>query len=262
MLSSPLVRLGRGLSAVSANGRSSRGPADDIATSPSLLSGRGIYIAPPSDRAKDILVGSLHGLLGWTPLPSPPPLLTPPHPTPPPHKHRVKQFMEQEVMPAERVWLAQHDAFGPSNRWQVPPVMEELKRKAKAQGLWNLFLPSESKLTQAEYAPIAELTGRSMIAPEVFNCGAPDTGNMEVLHLYGTPAQKARWLTPLLEGEIRSCFCMTGLLCVGGDGERGVFMHMGGWVATEILRCCPSRCLRPARAGCGVVGCHQHGVHH
>jgi acyl-CoA dehydrogenase len=95
------------------------------------------------------------------------------------------------------------------DRWQPSGLIEELKQKAKNAGLWNLFLPDISGLTNLEYAPLAEMMGRVVWASEVFNCSAPDTGNMEVLHLYGTPEQKLRWLAPLLTGDIRSCFSMT-----------------------------------------------------
>jgi acyl-CoA dehydrogenase len=117
-------------------------------------------------------------------------------------------FMEQRVLPAEAAFAAwDGDA---ANRWQVPPLLEELKAKARKAGLWNLFLPHAGhKLNNLEYARLAERMGRSVIAPEVFNCSAPDTGNMEVLHLFGNAEQQARWLAPLLAGEIRSAFAMT-----------------------------------------------------
>jgi acyl-CoA dehydrogenase len=121
---------------------------------------------------------------------------------------RLLEFMEAHVYPSERVHAQQ---LG-SERWVQPPVMEELKALAKRAGLWNLFLPKGERgagLSNLEYAPLAEIMGRSPIAPEVFNCNAPDTGNMEVLERYGTAEHKARWLEPLLEGRIRSAFCMT-----------------------------------------------------
>ena len=124
---------------------------------------------------------------------------------------RLFSFMEEHVYPNEKVFEQQLN--DQNNRWsQVPPVMEELKQKAKEQGLWNLFLPDSeygAGLSNQEYAPLCEIMGRSLIGPEVFNCGAPDTGNMEVLVRYGTEEQKKRWLEPLLNGEIRSCFSMT-----------------------------------------------------
>lgn len=124
---------------------------------------------------------------------------------------RLISFMEEHVFPNEKVFEQQLN--NQDNRWsQVPPVMEELKQKAKEQGLWNLFLPDSeygAGLSNQEYAPLCEIMGRSLIGPEVFNCGAPDTGNMEVLVRYGTEEQKKRWLEPLLNGEIRSCFSMT-----------------------------------------------------
>jgi acyl-CoA dehydrogenase len=125
-------------------------------------------------------------------------------------KARVARFMEEHVYPAEPVFERQLDE-GPT-RWQIPPVMEELKAKARAQGLWNLFLPESelgAGLTNAEYGQLCEVMGRSPIGPECFNCSAPDTGNMEVLVRYGTREHQERWLKPLLAGEIRSCFAMT-----------------------------------------------------
>ena len=120
----------------------------------------------------------------------------------------LERFMEAEVLPAEPVVEAQLRG----DRWAVPTVIDELKVKARAKGLWNLFLPGDhggAGLTNLEYAPMAEVMGAVPFAPEVFNCSAPDTGNMEVLARYGSPAQQERWLTPLLAGEIRSGFAMT-----------------------------------------------------
>ncbi|QSQ23645.1 acyl-CoA dehydrogenase family protein [Pyxidicoccus parkwayensis] len=128
---------------------------------------------------------------------------------------RVKRFMREHVEPAEagfREYVHAHCHAGDWKTWKVPPVMEELKARAKAQGLWNLFLPDAklgAGLSVLEYAPLAEEMGRSFIAPEVFNCNAPDTGNMEVLWKYGSAEQQERWLKPLLAGDIRSVFCMT-----------------------------------------------------
>ncbi len=123
-------------------------------------------------------------------------------------QRQVQEFMDAHVYPNERL----HDEQVEKDRWQQPPIVEELKKKAKAAGLWNLFLP-ESKhgagLTNLEYAPLCEIMGRSPMAPEVFNCAAPDTGNMEVIDRYGSEAQKERWLKPLLDGTIRSAFAMT-----------------------------------------------------
>jgi acyl-CoA dehydrogenase len=117
---------------------------------------------------------------------------------------RLTRFMEAHVYPNEARFESEVAA---GDRWQPTAVVEELKTKARAEGLWNLFLTD--KLTNLEYAPLCEIMGRSGMAPEVFNCSAPDVGNMEVLIQYGTEAQKKQWLEPLLAGEIRSCFCMT-----------------------------------------------------
>jgi len=133
----------------------------------------------------------------------------------------IRTFLDERVYPAEATYVAQLNA-APS-RWSVPPIMEELKEAARAKGLWNLFLPESelgAGLTNAEYAPLCELMGRSSIASEAFNCSAPDTGNMEVLVRYGTPAQQDRWLKPLLAGEIRSCFAMTEPAVASSDATN------------------------------------------
>lgn len=124
--------------------------------------------------------------------------------------NRVTTFMEQHIFPVEQ---EMHEQVA-LDRWSTPPLMETLKAKAQAQGLWNLFLPVaygkySAGLTNLEYAPLAEIMGKVMWAPEVFNCAAPDTGNMEVLAKYGNEAQKKQWLEPLLAGKIRSAFAMT-----------------------------------------------------
>ncbi len=123
-------------------------------------------------------------------------------------QRRLQAFLDEHIYPNEQRYEAEIER----NRWQPTQIVEELKPKARAAGLWNLFLPDDENgagLTNLEYAPLCELMGRSTMAPEVFNCSAPDTGNMEVLARYGTPEQKDRWLKPLLAGEIRSCFAMT-----------------------------------------------------
>jgi acyl-CoA dehydrogenase len=123
-------------------------------------------------------------------------------------QEKLEAFMREHIYPNEARW---HDEIE-RNRWKPTRVIEELKPKARAAGLWNLFLPNDENgagLTNLEYAPLCEIMGRSHMAPEVFNCSAPDTGNMEVLARYGTAEQKERWLKPLLAGEIRSCFAMT-----------------------------------------------------
>jgi alkylation response protein AidB-like acyl-CoA dehydrogenase len=125
---------------------------------------------------------------------------------------RVRRFIDERIVPNEATYAAQLVKTDDYRQWKIPPVMEELKAEAKAQGLWNLFLPNAKDgagLDNRDYAPLAELMGHSMIAPEVFNCNAPDSGNAEVLHQFGSDEQKERWLVPLLEGKIRSAFAMT-----------------------------------------------------
>src|SRR3989475_1071170 len=134
---------------------------------------------------------------------------------------RIAAFMEEHVYPAEPVFERQLAAA--TDRWSELPIMTELKAKAKAAGLWNLFLPKRhfpDALTNLEYAPLCEIMGRSPIGPEPFNCSAPDTGNMETLILYGTEEQKRRWLKPLMDGEIRSCFAMTEPAVASSDATN------------------------------------------
>ncbi|MFC4147434.1 acyl-CoA dehydrogenase family protein [Micromonospora mangrovi] len=127
------------------------------------------------------------------------------------HLKRLQEFMDEHVYPAEPVYAAQRAELAAAGTpHHLPAVVEDLKAEARRRGLWNLFLPDVSGLTNVEYAPLAELTGRSIeLAPEAINCAAPDTGNMEILHMFGTAEQKERWLRPLLDGEIRSAFAMT-----------------------------------------------------
>jgi acyl-CoA dehydrogenase len=132
---------------------------------------------------------------------------------------RLAAFMDEHIYPNEHRFHEEIER----NRWQPTRVIEELKPKARAAGLWNLFLPESERgagLTNLEYAPLCEIMGRSHLAPEVFNCSAPDTGNMEVIERYGTPEQKERWLKPLLNGEIRSCFAMTEPAVASSDATN------------------------------------------
>jgi len=134
-------------------------------------------------------------------------------------QRRLQTFLDEHIYPNEGRFYAEIER----NRWTPTRIVEELKPKARAAGLWNLFLPESEHgagLTNLEYAPLCEIMGRSTMAPEVFNCSAPDTGNMEVLARYGTPEQKERWLKPLLAGEIRSCFAMTEPAVASSDATN------------------------------------------
>lgn len=142
-------------------------------------------------------------------------------------KGRVESFMAEHIYPNEATL---HAAIAEGDRWQAPTLIDDLKRRARAAGLWNLWLPASERgagLTNLEYAPLCEVMGRSPFAPEVFNCSAPDTGNMEVLERYGTEAQKRAWLVPLLAGEIRSAFAMTEPEVASSDATN---------IATRIRR--------------------------
>ncbi|MEU4404655.1 acyl-CoA dehydrogenase family protein [Streptosporangium sp. NPDC023963] len=139
----------------------------------------------------------------------------------------LTDFMATHVYPAEPAYHAWRRARGHDNH-ELPPVVEELKSEARSRGLWNLFLPAESGLSVLDYAGLAEVTGRSIdLAPEALNCAAPDTGNMEVLHMFGSPEQRDRWLKPLLSGEIRSAFAMTEPAVASSDATN---------IATSITR--------------------------
>lgn len=143
-------------------------------------------------------------------------------------RERVRAFQREMIEPAEAKYFAHLEQ--PQQRWTIPPVMETLKAAARARGLWNLFLPDAAHgagLSNLDYAPLAEIMGRCLIAPEVYNCNAPDSGNMEVLAQYGSPEQKSRWLAPLLSGEIRSAFAMTEPEVASSDATN---------IATRIQR--------------------------
>ena len=137
---------------------------------------------------------------------------------------QLGRFMQTHVYPAERIYNEQLQEAG--DRWSTPAIMATLKEQARTEGLWNLFIPIDhqsyggSGLTNLEYAPLAEIMGRVLWSSEVFNCSAPDTGNMEVFMKYGTGAQKDKWLKPLLEGKIRSAFAMTEPAVASSDATN------------------------------------------
>ncbi|HEY2315065.1 MAG TPA: acyl-CoA dehydrogenase family protein [Streptosporangiaceae bacterium] len=144
---------------------------------------------------------------------------------------QLQAYIDEHILPAEKVFEEQAAEMASQGRgWERPPVMDELKAEARKQGLWNLFLahhPAGAGLTNLQYAPLAELSGRSFLTPEALNCAAPDTGNMEVLAEFGTKAQQDQWLRPLLDGEIRSAFCMTEPDVASSDATN---------IATSITR--------------------------
>jgi len=136
---------------------------------------------------------------------------------------QAERFVRERIVPNEQTYFDQLVGTDDWREWKIPPILEELKAEAKALGLWNLFLPDEkygAGLDNRDYAPVAEITGRSFLAPEVFNCSAPDTGNAEVLVKYGSDEQKRRWLEPLLAGEIRSGFAMTEPAVASSDATN------------------------------------------
>ena len=151
-------------------------------------------------------------------------------------QQRLQAFMDEHVYPNEKKYYQQIE----EDRWRPVPIIEELKPKARAAGLWNLFLPESEHgggLTNLEYAPLCEIMGRVVMAPEIFNCSAPDTGNMEVIERYGTPEQKDRWLKPLLAGEIRSCFAMTEPAVASSDAtniESSIVRDRGEYVINGL----------------------------
>ncbi len=156
------------------------------------------------------------------------------------YMEQLTDFMGKHIYPAEQVFHEQLNQ-GPT-RWQVPPIMEELKAKARERGLWNLFLPESERgagLTNLEYAPLCEIMGRSPIASEAFNCSAPDTGNMETIERYGSPEQKKEWLQPLLEGKIRSAFAMTEPKVASSDAtniESSITRDGDSYVIKSVTR--------------------------
>jgi acyl-CoA dehydrogenase len=183
-------------------------------------------------------------------------------------KRRVADFVEQEVIPQESRYQAEKTTIGP---WDTPPVIEELKQRARDLGLWNLFLPGEggAGLTNLQYAPLAELSGRSpWMAPEAMNCSAPDTGNMEILAHFAAPSVRERWLTPLLAGEIRSVYSMTEpavassdannvATSITADGDEFVIQGRKWWSSGAMS----PRCQIAIVMGCSDPGGERHRRH-
>ncbi len=182
---------------------------------------------------------------------------------------RVQTFMKEHIDPIESDYHRQLQSL--ENRWVVLPLIDQLKAKARSAGLWNMFLPDPelgAGLKVVEYAPIAEATGRSAIAPEIFNCNAPDTGNMEVLYHFGSPEQKQQWMKPLLAGEIRSAFCMTEPDVASSDATNmaatatldGEHVVVNGrkWWSTGVGH---PRCKVVIFMGLTDPTAHRHGQH-
>lgn len=182
---------------------------------------------------------------------------------------RVQAFMKEHIDPIEFDYHRQLQSL--ENRWTVLPLIDQLKAKARSAGLWNMFLPDTvlgAGLKVVEYAPIAEATGRSAIAPEIFNCNAPDTGNMEVLYHFGSPEQKQQWLQPLLAGEIRSAFCMTEPDVASSDATNmaatatldgdQVVVNGRKWWSTGVGH---PRCQVVIFMGLTDPNAHRHGQH-
>ena len=165
-------------------------------------------------------------------------------------QNRLQAFMDSHVYPNEEKFQAEIAQA----RWKPTRIVEELKAKARHEELWNLFLPHDENgagLTNLEYAPLCEIMGRSHIAPEIFNCSAPDTGNMEVLARYGTAEQKEKWLKPLLAGEIRSCFAMTEPDVASSDATNisASIVADGDSYVINGAQMVVLRCRRPALQG-------------
>jgi acyl-CoA dehydrogenase len=183
-------------------------------------------------------------------------------------RSRIQAFIRDEVAPVEARLTHERPRGADWTQWTVDPAVDELKAKARAAGLWNLFLHEVSGLSTLEYAPLAEEMGKSFLAPEVFNCNAPDTGNMEVLQRYGSPEQQKRWLEPLLAGEIRSAFCMTEPDVASSDATNmqatatidgdSVVLNGKKWWSTGIGH---PRCKVAIFMGVTDPGAHRHARH-